>query len=111
MRLLKALMLAVAGVLSAGTARADVTPHPIFTDNMVLQQGGDVVVWGIAAPGESVDVKLAYKMPGAGGESSTSTTADKDGKWSVKFSKLKAGTGYTMTVKGKNTIEFKNVAV
>ena len=41
------------------------TPPPafrfakIFTDNMVLQQGIDVPVWGKADPGEAVTVKFA----------------------------------------------------
>ena len=56
MRLVKAVLLAVSvSVLAMGTARADVTPHPIFSDNMVLQQGTEVVVWGTAAPGEEVN--------------------------------------------------------
>ncbi len=112
MRLLKVLTLAALfGGLSASAARADVKPHPIFSDNMVLQQGTDVAVFGTAAPGEAVSVGV---MRSAGGEASAtavSGTADKDGKWSVSIGKQKAGTGYSLTVKGKNTVEFKNVAV
>jgi sialate O-acetylesterase len=110
MRLLKAL-LAVVGVLSIGTARADVTPNPIFSDNMVLQQGTDIVVWGIAAPGENVNVTLERKTANSASATGSGFTADKDGKWSAKLAKQPAGTGYTMTVKGKNTVVFKNVAV
>jgi sialate O-acetylesterase len=113
MRSVRAVLLAVAAnVLALGTARADVTPHPIFSDNMVLQQGTPVVVWGTAAPGESVLVKLVKTNP----DTSTATiaegaTADKDGKWVAKLAAYKAGTGYTLTIKGKNAVEFKNVAV
>jgi sialate O-acetylesterase len=108
---LKALLFAIIGVLSVGTARADVTPHPIFSDNMVLQQGVDVVVWGLAAPGEEVQVALERKTANEGSAVGISTKAEKDGKWSVTLPKQKAGTGYKLTVKGKNTVEFKNVAV
>jgi len=112
MRPLKAVLLAVAAsVLALGTARADVAPHPIFSDNMVLQQGTDVVVWGTAAPGELVNVSLERKTRNEASATFSGTTADKDGKWAVKFAAQKAGTGYTLAVKGKNTVEFKNVAV
>ena len=39
MRLVKCCLLTVAGLLLVGTASADVKPHPIFSDHMVLQQG------------------------------------------------------------------------
>lgn len=113
MRPVKAVLLAVvASVLALGTARADVTPHPIFSDNMVLQQGTEIVVWGKAAPEEEISVSLNQTAPN--GEFSgvdTKVTADKDGKWSAKSPKQKAGTGFTLTIKGKNTVTFKNVAV
>jgi sialate O-acetylesterase len=64
MRLLKVLLLvAFVGGLSAGAARADVKPHPIFSDNMVLQQGGEIAVFGLAALGEKVSVSIQRKTP------------------------------------------------
>ncbi|MCE9561698.1 MAG: sialate O-acetylesterase [Planctomycetes bacterium] len=112
MKLLKVLFLAaVFGGLSASAARADVKPHPIFSDNAVLQEGTDIVVFGTAAPGEAVNVTLERKALGEASLAAASSTADKDGKWTAKLPKQKAGTGYALTVKGKNTIEFKNVAV
>jgi hypothetical protein len=41
-----------------GPAEAAVKPHGLFTDNMVLQQGDKVPVWGTADPGETVNVKF-----------------------------------------------------
>jgi sialate O-acetylesterase len=112
MRLLKALLLAALVGLGAGTARADVKPHPIFSDNMVLQQGVDVVVWGKADAGEQVTVEIERKTANEASGSGAGGTADKDGKWAIKMGQAKAGTGYTLRVKGKNnTVEFKNVAV
>jgi sialate O-acetylesterase len=111
MRPVKAVLLAVvASGLALGTARADVTPHPIFSDNMVLQQGTDVVVFGKAAPGEKVTVEIV-KAVAAVAPATASAEADKDGKWSVKLPKQAAGTGYQLGVKGKNTVTFSNVAV
>jgi sialate O-acetylesterase len=112
MRLLKALLLAALVGLGAGTARADVKPHPIFSDNIVLQQGVDVVVWGKADAGEQVTVEIERKTANEASGSGAGGTADKDGKWAIKMGQAKAGTGYTLRVKGKNnTVEFKNVAV
>ena len=104
MRPVKAVLLAVtASVLALGTARADVSPHPIFSDNMVLQRGAEVTVWGKAAPGEAVAVSL--------GKVTAKGEADKDGKWAVKLPKQDAGTGLELAIKGKNAVTFKNVAV
>jgi sialate O-acetylesterase len=110
MRRLKAALFVLACAL-APSARADVKPHPIFGDHMVLQQGVPVVVYGKAAPGEEVSVDLERKTANSNSGASKSTTADKDGNWSVKFGAPKAGTGYSITVAGTNKIEFKNVAV
>jgi len=112
MRLFKALLIAaVVGYIAgtAGTARADVTPHPIFSDNMVLQQGTDVVVWGKAAAEEEIHCHIA----GNGTGSKAGAKADKDGNWSLKLSSAtyKAGAGYTLNIEGKNKIELKNVAI
>ena len=110
MRLLQALLLtATVGGLAPGSARADVKPHPLFTDNMVLQQGVAVPVWGTAAPDEKVTVEV-----GGSGKTApevANTTADKDGNWKVALPAQKAGTGFTLTIKGKNTVALKNVAV
>jgi sialate O-acetylesterase len=113
MRPVKAVLLAaLASVLALGTARADVKPHPIFSDNMVLQQGTDIVVWGKADPDEPVNVELTRKSPNAGAALSAVTKADKDGNWTVRFGKQEAGTGYALKVKGaKNEVAFTNVAV
>lgn len=98
-------------VAAAGTARADVTLHPLFTDNMVLQQGAKVPVWGKAEPGEEVAVKLMSEksIPFAEG----TAKADDKGDWKVVLAELKvdAVSGYVLEVKGKNTITLKNVAV
>jgi len=112
MRLLKILSLAVLfGGFSVSAARADVKPHPIFSDNMVLQQGTEIAVFGIAAPGEAVSASIERTAADEASAAAASATADKDGKWSLKLGKQKAGTGFKVTVKGKNTVEFKNVAV
>lgn len=81
---------------------ADVKFHGLFTDNMVLQQGLAVPVWGTADEGESVTVAFCDQ---------TKSATAKDGKWMVKLGSPRAGGPHTMTVSGKNKIELKNVLV
>jgi sialate O-acetylesterase len=90
------------GVLSAPPVRADVRLPGLFSDNMVLQQGMKVAVWGWADDGEQVTVAFRGQKI---------TTTAKDGKWMVELKKLKAGGPDVLTVTGKNSIELKNVLV
>ena len=107
MRLTRALLLAaLAGGLAAGTARAEIKPHPIFSDNMVLQQGTEVVFFGKADPGEEFTVGV-----GKDGGPAAKVKAEKDGGWVARLPAQPAGTGYTLFAEGKNKVEFKNVAV
>jgi sialate O-acetylesterase len=85
-------------------ARANVTPNPLFSDHMVLQQGVAVPVWGTADAGEQVTVTL--------GTAKQSATAGADGKWMVRLPVQKAaGTAMEMTIAGKNTITVKDVLI
>jgi sialate O-acetylesterase len=43
----------------AGSLQADVKLASVFTDNMVLQRGKPVAVWGTADAGEEVSVSFA----------------------------------------------------
>jgi sialate O-acetylesterase len=96
-------VLAFAGWVGVGAlARADVKPHALFSDNMVLQQDIQVPIWGTADEGENVTVRFQ------GQEVSTPTA---NGKWMVRLDKLRAGGPFELTISGKNKIEFKNVLV
>ena len=88
--------------LAAGDARADVRVPALFSDNLVLQQGKRVPVWGWAEDGEKITVSFRGKK--------VSTTAHA-GKWMVKLPSQKAGGPDTLTIEGKNKIELKNVLV
>jgi len=90
------------GVLVGATASAAVKPNALFTDNMVLQQGKKVPVWGTADAGEAVTVRIQQQQAAA--------TA-KEGKWIVWLKPMKAGGPFELTIKGQNTITLKNVMV
>jgi sialate O-acetylesterase len=83
-------------------ARADVRLPALFSDNMVLQQGMDLPVWGWADDGEEVKVTFRGK---------SAKIKAKGGKWSLKIGKFKAGGPDALIVEGKNRIEVKNVLV
>ena len=102
MRTASVLAFALAAVVPS--AFADVKPARIFNENMVLQRDAEVPVWGWADPGEQVEVSFAGQTK--------STTANDKGEWSVRLAPLALNkTGETMTIKGKNTIELKNILV
>jgi len=98
--------LAVATLVFIGTGRqamAEVKPHALISDNMVLQAGVTCPVWGTAEPGEAVTVTI-------GGET-VKGKADTKGKWMVKVGPLKTGGPLEMTIAGQNTVTVKNILV
>ena len=86
------------------TVSADVHLPQIFGDNMILQQKTSNAVWGFAEPGEKVTVKSSWG-------SEARTFADKIGHWKVLLKTPGHGTGYRLTVRGKNTLIVHNVAI
>jgi len=81
---------------------ADVVPSALFADHMVIQRDTQAPVWGAADAGEEVTVT------GSWGETAV-TTADASGKWMVKLKTPAAGGPHTLTIKGNNTVEIKDV--
>jgi len=82
---------------------ADVELPALISDNMVLQGGTQVPIWGMAEPGERVSITM--------GERQASATADKEGWWMVKLEPLESGGPFELTVAGNNTITLHNVLV
>ncbi len=83
-------------------ALAEVKPHGLFSDNMLLQREIPINVWGTAANDEKVTVAI---------NDQTVSTVAKDGKWLVQLKPLTAGGPTTLTITGSNTIELKNVLI
>jgi len=84
-------------------AIADVRLPSIISDNMVLQRGRLVPIWGEADPGEAVTVIV--------GNQQLETQADDKGQWQVDLAPLSADNPLKMTIKGKNTITITNILV
>lgn len=68
----------------------------IFSEDMVLQSGKPLPVWGQGTPGTAVRCALA---PAAGGQGvQADTTVGQDGQWRLTLPALPAGGPFTMTV-------------
>ena len=96
-------IVAWASALWAGTAYGLELPA-IFGDNMVLQQGIRIPVWGFAEAGQEVTCHLDKQRKSA--------LTDSTGVWRLNFDPLEAGGPYTLEAQaGHETIRFRNVLV
>ena len=60
-------------------------------------------IWGWSDPGDKIQTEIAGKT--------ASGVAGPDRRWEVKIQPPRAGGPYTMTIKGKQTLELHNVLV
>jgi sialate O-acetylesterase len=70
---------------------------------MVLQQNQEIRIWGSADPDERITVNLA--------QTSSTSTAAKDGHWSVTLSPLHAGGPFDLQIAGKSKIVLHDVLI
>jgi len=82
---------------------ANIKPAKIFGSNMVLQKGIENTIWGWADKNEKVSISINGKE--------VKTCADKTGKWVAKLPIMEYGGPYTMTITGKNQVEFTNIMI
>ncbi len=75
---------------------------PVFTDHAVLQRDRPVAVWGTGRNGEKIEVEiLGHEL----------ATEVRDGKWTVTLPAMPATDSTTLTLRGDDTVELKDVAV
>jgi sialate O-acetylesterase len=113
-RIWSAVALAATVCLAGPQARADVKPHALFADGMVLQRGVKCPIWGMADPGEQVSVSLEVASSLVKSTYITDVVrADKDGKWkaSLDIAPVWAGFPCKLRFRGKNTITLENVYI
>ena len=82
---------------------ATVSLPSLFTDNMVLQRGTEVSIWGKASPGGKVSVFFNKQKRG--------TVAGEDSTWLISLKPMAAGGPFEMRIVAKDTITFSNVMV
>jgi sialate O-acetylesterase len=87
--------------------QAQISLPKIFGNDMVMQRDITIPVWGNAAPGTNVTAIL--------GTVQTTSQADKEGKWMVRFPKFNAGGPYTLKIyetgKPDKAIELKGILI
>jgi len=89
-------------VLLTSQACADVRLPRLVSDGLVLQREQALVLWGWADEGEAVTVSI--------GKQELKTRAQ-GGRWQVHFEPLAAGGPYQIEVRGKNTLQVKDVLI
>ncbi len=82
---------------------AKVTVPSLIGDNMMLQAGKKVRIWGWADPKESITVEFEKEKATA--------VADDKGHWQAFLGPLKSGGPFVLTIKGSNTLTIQNVLV
>lgn len=91
-------------ILTSLSLNAEVTLPKVLGNNMVLQTGKPVPVWGYASPGENIAVTFR--------EQTKKATADAAGHWMVMLNAMKVSSvPATMKITGSNTIELENILV
>jgi len=79
---------------------AKITLPALISDGMVLQRNQNLNIWGMADPGEEIEISFLKKH--------YKTIADQQGKWKVVLPKMKAGGPYSMNV---NEITINNILI
>lgn len=74
-----------------------------FSDHMVLQRDRSIPVWGWADRNEKITLQLNKQIK--------SVTADKTGKWSIRFDPESAGGPYQLIVNGKERLVIDDVLI
>jgi sialate O-acetylesterase len=85
------------------SSRANIRLPKILSSNMVLQQQSHVKLWGWADPGERISITTSWN------EQVYTVTATGDAGWITNITTPAAGGPYSITLKGKNTIELQNI--
>lgn len=87
---MRTVLLALVLALTASAAHAQLRLPLVLSDGAVLQRDHEIPVWGWAAPGAAVSVRL-------GGTEATAE-ADASGRWRVDLPAMNAGGPYALTV-------------
>lgn len=90
-------------ITSLTVLHAEVKLPAIIGENMVIQNGRPVILWGWADAGEKVEVR------GSWDNQTVSTQANSESRWQVKLVSPDLGGPYVIRIAGKNVIELDNI--
>ena len=97
------MLAAIAGVLAASAAEAQVRLPRLVSSGMVLQRGQPVRIWSWAKAGEAVAVTFRATTYRA--------SSGPDGQWRVTLPAQPAGGPYTLDISASNKIALQDVLV
>ena len=89
--------------LLTGHAGANIRLPKVISDNMVLQRGLNIPLWGWADPGEHISASI--------GNHFAETVADADGTWRLFLWPLDAGGPFELVFTGKSIVTVKNILI
>lgn len=98
----------------AVSVSAAIKTGPLFTDNMVLQRGKPVVIWGTAEPGEKVMVEFAPSAGSGQAGQKKSAVTDSSRHWEITLAPMPASSSpWNMLIQSSNnpTIQYSNLLV
>ncbi len=100
----KPLFLTILLCFASLLTQAEVRLPRILGDNMVLQRGQPLTIWGWASPGETVSVVFNGQQVEA--------KASRKGAWKVSLKPMEHGGPFEMTIKGKqNVLLLRNILI
>ena len=102
-KILSKILLPLFILVASDVVWCDIQVPAIIGDNMVLQQGVRLRIWGTANPGERITITFATK--------SANSIADAQGRWEAWIDPLKAGGPFNLILKGTNVLIIKNVLI
>jgi len=97
--LMPALCLAL---LFSSASQADIRLPKLISDHLVLQRDQPLPLWGYAAPGEQVTVRLNNTAAGT-------ATADQNGRWQLTLPPQQAGGPHQLEFQGQNQLKVQDV--
>lgn len=87
---MKKIVAVVFGMLSIALADAKVTLPSLISDNMVLQQSSEVLLWGVASPNTDVKITASWQT------GPVTVKSDKSGEWNAYITTPSAGGPYRL---------------
>ena len=98
-----AIALCCIAMLLPSVGQAEIRLPAVIGDNMVVQAGDLVNLWGWADPNEEFQVKLSWH------DAEWTTQADPQGEWSFRVASPEVGGPYKITLTGENTVTIENI--
>ncbi len=99
-------LLTLALVLNSfNSSEAKVVLPSIFTDNLVLQQKSNTLIWGSAEIGKSISIKTSWN------NKEYKSIADKNGEWEIKVNTPSYGGPYSIQISDGDVTQLNNILI